>query len=218
MKYSKDLVIKGLLDFRKILLDDKHNDIYYILRENYKSEAYYFKMDGLEFITYGTNVQSLVKSDNFINHFEEEYDNEFSLDKENYTPYTNPDYEYRLLDSNDSILMDNFKAKCSDNDKDQGQVTLDDPIVIGAFDKEELIAVASIWEWAYDLNDIGVLVDPNYRRKKLGISVVSKLINEVINDKICIYRADYENIGSVKIANKLGFTPVTKIHRLKVLK
>ena len=135
MKYSKDLVIKGLLDFRKILLDDKHNDIYYILRENYKSEAYYFKMDGLEFITYGTNVQSLVKSDNFINHFEEEYDNEFSLDKENYTPYTNPDYEYRLLDSNDSILMDNFKAKCTDNDKDQGQVTIDDLIDIGDFDK-----------------------------------------------------------------------------------
>ncbi|XMB67725.1 GNAT family N-acetyltransferase [Mycoplasmatota bacterium zrk1] len=215
MKFNLDKVQNGLLDFRRIRLIDEVNGIYYILRENYSKEAYYFKMDGLEFITYGKEVEDIVKGENFDDNFEEKCDYEFALDKSNFRPVINDNYKYRLLDKSDSLMVSDFKDKCTKGDLDQGQVSIDDPLVMGTFKNDNLIGIASFWEWKNDLNDIGVLIDSNYRGMNVGPSLVSRLIKEVINDKICIYRADYENIGSIRVAEKIGFRVVSKIHRLR---
>jgi|GEM_PF-2689631 len=238
----------GLLAFRNLDRDllKKNNKI---LRESYGKEAYYFKMDGLEFVTYGKETSEHILSDDFEKYFEEQFDNEFVLDIRNYKPYINPSFSYRLLTEGDSELLVEFKKEFSEsdldhgavsiedpvvvgafdgeklvavssmweweNDLDHGAVSIEDPVVVGAFDGEKLVAVSSMWEWENDLDDIGLIVSNKYRKRGLGKSVVSVIINEVRSKKICIYRADYDNPGSVRIAEALGFKRITRIYRYK---
>jgi len=204
----------GLLAFRNLDRDllKKNNKI---LRESYGKEAYYFKMDGLEFVTYGKETSEHILSDDFEKYFEEQFDNEFVLDIRNYKPYINPSFSYRLLTEGDSELLVEFKKEFSESDLDHGAVSIEDPVVVGAFDGEKLVAVSSMWEWENDLDDIGLIVSNKYRKRGLGKSVVSVIINEVRSKKICIYRADYDNPGSVRIAEALGFKRITRIYRYK---
>ncbi len=204
----------GLLAFRNLDRDSlkKNNKI---LRESYGKEAYYFKMDGLEFVTYGKDISEHILSDDFEKYFEEQFDNEYVLDIRNYKPYINPSFSYRLLTEDDSEMLVEFKKEFSEEDLDHGAVSIEDPVVVGAFDGEKLVAVSSMWEWENDLDDIGLIVSNKYRKRGLGKSVVSVIINEVRNKKICIYRADYDNPGSVKIAEALGFKRITRIYRYK---
>jgi RimJ/RimL family protein N-acetyltransferase len=214
MKFNIDKIQDGLLQFRGLSREAlKENNR--IFRERYGKEAYYFKMDGLDFITYGKGTEDHVNAEDFQNYFETEFDNEFALELEKYKPYLNEKFTYRLLHENDATLVDEFKKQFSAKDLDMGQVSIEDPVVAGVFDGEKLIAVSSLWYWENDLADIGLIVDTNYRKQGVGRSVVTYIINAVKNEKIMIYRADYDNPGSVRIAESLGFTRVTKVYRYK---
>lgn len=214
MEYNINKIQDGLLAFRNLSREQlkKNNKVF---RERYGKEAYYFNMDNLEFVTYGKEVEADILSENFKQYFEEKFDNEYALKVDNFKPFINENFQYRLLNEKDAELVSEFKKQFNETELEYGSVSIEDPVVMGAFDQDKLIAVASMWEWENDLDDIGLIVDTSYRRQGLGKSVVSKIVEAVINDKICIYRADYDNPGSVKIAEALGFERITKIHRYK---
>jgi len=206
---------RGLLKFRSIKLNVEKNGVYYIMRELFDNEAYFFNMEGIKFMTYAKEIEDKVMNVNFTQYFEDKCDYEFALNKDNYKPYINDNLTYRVLDNSDKVIVDRMKKECTKSDLDHGQVSIEDPVVMGAFIGGKLVGIASFWEWEEDLNDIGVLVHPNYRGIGVGISTVSRLIDEAPKSKICIYRADYDNPGSVRIAEKLGFEVVTEIYRYK---
>ncbi len=214
MNYNKEKIQDGLLAFRSLNRKSlKANNK--IFRERYAKEAYYFVMSDLEFITYGKGTEEHVFSEDYKQYFESEHDNEFALQKENFKPYKNEMYQYRVLTEKDAELVENFKGLFSKTDLDMGQVSIEDPVVVGVFDSNKLIAVSSLWYWENDLADIGLIVDTNYRKQGIGLSVVTFVIEQVIDQKVMIYRADYDNPGSVKIAKKLGFEQILKIYRYK---
>lgn len=214
MEFNLRLVQDGLLAFRG-LSREKIRENNKIFRERYSKEAYYFIMDGIEFITYGKGTEDHVHSKNFENYFEEEFDGEYTLRKEKFESFINTDFQYRVLNESDAGIVNNFKKTFSEKELDMGQVSIDDPVIVGVFDNEKLIAVSSLWYWENDLADIGLIVSSNYRKQGVGKSVVSFIIEQVIDSKIMIYRADYDNPGSVKIAKALGFEQITKIRRYK---
>jgi len=215
MEFKVKRIQDGLMAFRNISRDSLLETNNRVLRDKYGSEAYYFIMENLEFITYGKSVKEKVFSDDFKDNFELLFDNEYALRLKSYNRYVNEKYEYRVLTTTDSELLTEFKLQFNKDELEAGAVSIEDPLVIGAFDGTKLIGVSSTWEWENDLVDIGLIVDLNYRTHGIGTSVVSVLIDNVVNNKICIYRADYENVGSIRIAEKLGFERITKIHRLK---
>lgn len=214
MEFNIKKIQDGLLAFRglsreQLLKDGKK------LKENYKNEALWFKMEDLEFVLYSPDLEEETKKEDFMSNFEEEHDNEYVLSVDKFRPFVNEKYQYRLLREEDTELVAEFKKQFNEIELEYGAVSIEDPVVMGAFDGEKLIAVASMWEWDNDLDDIGLIVDTTYRKQGLGKSVVTKIIQEVMDHKICIYRADYDNPGSVKIAEALGFEHLSKIHRYK---
>ncbi len=215
MEFNIKSIQDGLMAFRNITRELLHKNNNMILRDKYGSEAYYFKMENLEFITYGASVKEKMLSNSLNDNFEKKYDNEFALQLKSYKRIVNEKYNYRILTVNDSKLLTEFKLQFSKDELESGAVSIEDPFAIGAFDGAKLIGVSSTWEWENNLVDIGLIIATDYRGQGIGTSVVSVLIDNVINNKICVYRADYENVGSIKIAEKLGFERITKIHRLK---
>lgn len=118
----------------------------------------------------------------------------------------------RKLTEEDSYKFMEFHKACPNSDKEQGMVSLVDPTVYGCYEDDKLVCVASLWNWGDKLSDIGVLTHPKYRNKGYALSVCKTLINGV-NRKI-IWRCDFDNIASNKLAKKLGFVEVGEIHSL----
>lgn len=193
-----------------------NGDMVWIYKKSYsKDDAYLWCYPDGCILTYGEGLKELEGSDPDLKAFESSCDHEFALDLEDYTPHVNDDYSYRILTKADAALMDKFLSQCPEEDKAVGQVSIEDDTVMGAFDESQLVAVASTWDLKEQLSDIGVLVHPAYKKCRLGTSVVSKLINEIKETRIPIYRADYDNPASEKIALKLGFSVVTTVYRYK---
>ena len=120
----------------------------------------------------------------------------------------------RELTKQDEVIFNEFHEGCSKEDKDQGQVSLDDFLVYGLFDNEKLVAVASLWDWGEVLCDIGILVHPDYRRKGYAKEVCLALMNNT--ERLFIWRCDENNISSYKLAQKIGFIEAGKIKALEI--
>lgn len=210
---NKQQIEKGLRLFHGFPMD---GDMIWLYKEGYpKDEAYLWCYPSGCLLTYGDGLNHLDGSEPNMKAFESLCDHEFALDLRDFKPYVNEDYSYRILSKKDDALMDEFLSQCSEEDKSVGQVSIEDDKVMGAFDDEKLVAVASTWDLKEQLSDIGVLVHPTYKKCGLGTSVVSKLIDEIKETRLPIYRADYDNPASEKIALKLGFSVITTVHRYK---
>ncbi len=109
----------------------------------------------------------------------------------------------RKLTEKDRYQFEEFQKACPSKDKQQGMVSLADPVVYGCFIGEKLVSVASLWNWGNKLSDIGILTHPNYRKQGYGGSVCAKLISET--DKLFVWRCDSKNENSSKLASSLGF-------------
>lgn len=202
----------GLRKFHKFPLDE---GLIFIHRPLYqKDEAYLWRYPSGDVITYGSDVK-LEKID-ALNRFlpQDHHDGEYILNPKNYQSHLNQEYLYTVLNKNDSEAFEKMKVSCSKSDLSYGQITLDDAIVVGAFHHKEMVAAASIWNLEEDLVDIGVITHSKYRNQGLGSSVVSYLIENLPKHKIALYRADYDNPGSVHIAKKLGFDVYCHIYRI----
>ncbi len=113
----------------------------------------------------------------------------------------------------DATAFAAFQARCSDDDKEQGQISLDDEVVYGAWDGARMVAAAGTFE-LHGFVDVGVLTDPAYRRRGLGAAVVSSLcahylvgenLADETDDRLLLYRHEVTNPGSGTLARAIGF-------------
>lgn len=128
----------------------------------------------------------------------------------------NKHYESKLcrkLTETDRVLFEEFHNACSEEDKDEGMVSLDDPVVYGCFVDNKIVSVSSLWNWGEHLSDIGILTHPNYRHKGYSKDVCLALMSKT--DKMFVWRCNERNIGSYKLAVSIGFKKVGKIYILK---
>lgn len=119
----------------------------------------------------------------------------------------------RRLTEDDRYRFEEFHKACSKHDKQQGMVSLADPVVYGCFEDNRIVSVASLWNWGDELSDIGILTHPSHRAKGYGTSVCQVLMSE--NDKLFIWRCDVNNRMSFNLATSLGFIEVGQIYCLK---
>lgn len=188
----------------------------WMLKESYEAQdAYLWSYPNRFVLSYGSGLKELEGKVPDLSVFNTACDHEFVLIKEDFKPYANEVFEYRVMNKEDQALMDEFIDKSPQEDRNVGQVSLDDDLVMGAFDAGKLVAAASTWDLKEQLSDIGVLVLPTYKNQRLGLSVVSKLIEAIIDTRIPLYRADYDNPASEKIALRLGFSVFTTVQRYK---
>ncbi|WP_240843306.1 GNAT family N-acetyltransferase [Acidaminobacter sp. JC074] len=205
------------LGFRKFHnLPEEQSDLSLLLREGYnKNSAYLWSYPSGSVITYSKDLEANINANPYeMFDLEGKYDREYILRREDFKPYHNPRFRYEVLTKEDENDLNDFLSKCSNEDKDYGQVSIDDPIIVGVYDQERLVAAASIWFLENDLADIGLIVDPDYRSLGLGKSVSSFLIEQLPDEKVPVYRSDIENHGSTRIAESLGFTLFGRIYRV----
>jgi len=122
-------------------------------------------------------------------------------------------FEVRELNENDSDAFKEFLDKCSEDDKEQGQVNVDDDLVYGVLKGNEIVSVASYWYWGDKIADVGVLTVPEYRGLGLIMACVSKLVDNT--DKITLWRASDDNKASKATAKKLGFINAGSIFEIE---
>lgn len=130
---------------------------------------------------------------------------EFYMFTEHMDNYIVDEVEVRELEYKDIEILENLKSACDPQEVNIAQIMIDDIHVLGAFVKDKLVGVSSILD-LWGTYDIGILVHPDYRRQGISTMLVSANANWVLSEnKICMYRCDDFNIGSINTAKKLGF-------------
>lgn len=111
----------------------------------------------------------------------------------------------RELNYQDNEALEDMKSDCNPDEIELAQIMIHDLHVLGAFIDDRLVGVSSILD-LWGTYDIGILVHPYYRRKGISAMLVSHNAKWVLEQgKICMYRCDDFNTGSINTAKKLGF-------------
>lgn len=122
----------------------------------------------------------------------------------------------RELTQKDELHFTEFKNGCSEEDKEEGMVSLEDDFVYGLFVNDKIVAVSSLWNWGDVISDIGILVHPNYRNKGYAKSVCQTLMSNI--DKKFVWRCDEKNKASFNLATSIGFIKAGIIQELEEVK
>lgn len=141
----------------------------------------------------------------------------YAMDAAEFRPFhISPPYLLRQLTTDDQAAFDAFLAQCSEEDKDEGDISLEYMITFGVFDGARIVAGASVYVWRGFI-DIGILTDPAYRKKGFGKALVSACAEYYLaGDKVVGYRHDINNIGSRGIAEGLNFTYYDDVNMTKM--
>lgn len=118
----------------------------------------------------------------------------------------------RQLTIKDEVLFNAFKAECSEEDKEEGMVSLDDDFVYGLFVDDKIVAVSSLWNWGDVISDVGILVHPQYRKNGFAKTVCQTLMSNI--DKKFVWRCDEKNKASYNLAMSIGFKEAGIIQEL----
>ena len=79
---------------------------------------------------------------------------------------------------------------------------------VGAYDSGRLIGLAGCSADCEDMWQIGVDVQPDYRRQCIATALTSRLAKEILaREKVPFYCSAWSNIRSVRNAVKSGFIP-----------
>ncbi len=134
----------------------------------------------------------------------------YALDAALFRPFAvPPPYTLRQLTPDDQPAFDDFLAQCSESDQDEGDVSIDHLLAIGAFDKSRIAAASSVFVWR-GFMEPGILTDPAYRGKGLGKALISACSEYYLGgERLVSYRHDASNLGSQRIAESLGFSHCT---------
>jgi ribosomal protein S18 acetylase RimI-like enzyme len=103
--------------------------------------------------------------------------------------------------------LQQLQNACSERDNQLGQISIDDPLIVGYFVQGELAGAASLlYEDAEAIADIGALVHPAYRGQGIAQAIVQHLSNlGVAQGRTIQYTTMANNFGSVRTAEKSGF-------------
>ncbi|MGB1285969.1 MAG: GNAT family N-acetyltransferase [Aggregatilineales bacterium] len=124
-------------------------------------------------------------------------------------------YSVRVLTPDDEAAFAAFQAQCTEQEREEGEISIGDEIATGVFDGERIVSGASMYEWRH-FADIGVLVDPAYRKQGLGKAAVSLLCERLMQDeRVVCYRHDKNNRGSQGVAQGLNLRLIATIHALR---
>lgn len=130
---------------------------------------------------------------------------EFYMFTEYMDNYDVDEVEVRELEYKDIEILEDLKSACDPQEVNLAQIMIDDIHVLGAFIEGKLVGVSSILD-LWGTYDIGILVHQNYRRKGISSMLVAQNAQWILKrDKICMYRCDDFNVGSINTAKKLGF-------------
>ncbi|MCF8008481.1 MAG: GNAT family N-acetyltransferase [Halanaerobiales bacterium] len=155
-------------------------------------------------------------------------DHSFTKDSDTHCLFLNPerfkkidtplDYQIKEINKNNKEQMIKLKKRCSKYDLEQAQVSLKDPYILGCFNKNELISVASYWYWGEGLADIGIITHPEYRKMGIGKAIISNLCEQGINiNRINLYRHDENNTVSRKLGLSLNFEEKMIIETCRII-
>jgi GNAT superfamily N-acetyltransferase len=109
----------------------------------------------------------------------------------------------RLLTEQDDAALAALNARLSENDRNLGGVSAEDPVRVGLFEGARCIAAASFLFYGEHIADVGVITDPEFRGRGLGKTVVTGLLHQRGN-RAGQYRTQHTNIGSHSLARSLG--------------
>ncbi|HSK22170.1 MAG TPA: GNAT family N-acetyltransferase [Egicoccus sp.] len=115
-----------------------------------------------------------------------------------------------VLDESDRPALDALLARCSQADREEGDVDIggEHEVTAGVYDGPRLVAVASMYAWR-GFSDIGVLTDPAARGQGAGSAAVAALCHHLADHgRVVVYRHERDNLGSRGIARSLGLVPI----------
>ncbi|GAB6109493.1 GNAT family N-acetyltransferase [Fusibacter bizertensis] len=134
------------------------------------------------------------------------------LNKKKYTVIDNKAFCRRLTEV-DKELFDQLLAELTEEEKEKGAVSLDDPVIYGLIKENKIVSAASLWHFGDTLSDIGVLTHPDYRNCGYAENVCKYMIEN--EDRDYIWRSA-NNPSSKKLSEKLGFIETGAIHSLNI--
>ncbi|UYO99347.1 GNAT family N-acetyltransferase [Oceanotoga sp. DSM 15011] len=129
----------------------------------------------------------------------------------------NEEFDYRLLTKKDLNILNDMKTYCTKEELEMGFVEIDHEGIMGCFDGEKLVSAGSYIYWGDRIGDIGILTHPEYRKRKIGRSVVSKMCDwGMMNNKIPLYRCNDLNIPSCRLANSLNLVNYMHLYEINI--
>ena len=119
--------------------------------------------------------------------------------------------EIRELELGDEQLLEAMKAKCSVSEVEVAQLSIHDIHPIGGFINGELIGASSILS-LWGAYDIGIIVEPNSRKKGISSALVYANAKWAHTQEYpSMYRCDEDNIASYHCGLSLGYQEDVKI-------
>jgi predicted GNAT family acetyltransferase len=124
--------------------------------------------------------------------------------------------EIRQLTSEDRALMDALHAAIPPHQR--WYVEIDHPIVFGYVVAQRLVAVASHFLFKEDhIAAAGVFTHPDFRRRGWGTAVASAVVQWALDREwIVEWSTTTTNLGSLRIANSLGFSEYATETELRI--
>jgi GNAT superfamily N-acetyltransferase len=123
------------------------------------------------------------------------------------SPGHEPDRRLRLLGAADRPLLDELQKAAGAAETEEAEVDVDHPVAVGIVERDRLLAIASLLDEGSEAVDVGVLVDPAERRRRLGAAVVRNITERAVESgRLVQYRCNLENEASARLARACGFT------------
>ncbi len=114
--------------------------------------------------------------------------------------------QMRMLQPEDAALLTALQAQCTERELELAEISIEDPLVVGYFEGDQLVGVASLLQTTVEIFDIGVLTHPAYRGQNVGVKLTTFLRSAVTErGHVAQYTTMESNQGSVRVAEKCGF-------------
>lgn len=126
-------------------------------------------------------------------------------------------WQIRRLEKKDAPALKALLSTCTKKEREQGAVSVEDPLCMGLWEGDTLLSAASFWYWGNVLADVGVVTRTDRRKEGAAAMVVSALCEKgLANGRLPLYRYESTNEPSGAVSRKLGFTQVALLEGAQV--
>jgi len=116
------------------------------------------------------------------------------------------DPRVRVLGAADRALLDALQRDAGPAASEEAEVDVEHSLAVGIVEGGRLLAIASLLDQGEDAVDVGVLVHPAVRRRRLGAAVVCDIAARAARSgRLVQYRSNRENEASARLARACGF-------------